>query len=32
MNFYTGDLHFGHESVLKFDKRPFSSVSLKDVL
>lgn len=30
MNFYTGDLHFGHENVLKFDKRPFSSVDEMD--
>lgn len=26
MKYYTGDLHFGHESVLKFDNRPFKDV------
>ena len=26
MKFYTSDLHFGHENVIKYDGRPFSSV------
>lgn len=28
--FFTSDLHFGHENVLHFDKRPFSSVEEMD--
>ena len=27
---YTADLHFGHKSVLKFDKRPFESIEEHD--
>lgn len=27
MKFYISDLHFGHENMLKFDKRPFSSLN-----
>lgn len=30
MNYYTGDLHFGHANVLKFDHRPFQSVEEMD--
>ena len=30
MILYTGDLHFGHESVIRFDNRPFSSVAEMD--
>ena len=26
MNFYISDTHFGHENVIGFDKRPFTSV------
>lgn len=26
MIFYTADLHFGHENVIKYDNRPFNSV------
>ena len=26
MNFYTADLHIGHENSLRFDERPFASV------
>ena len=26
MNFYIGDLHFGHENVIRFDGRPFTDV------
>lgn len=26
VNYYIADIHFGHENVLKFDNRPFSSV------
>lgn len=26
MNFYIGDLHFGHSNILKYDNRPFESV------
>lgn len=28
--FFTSDLHFGHENVLKFDNRPFASVDEMD--
>jgi addiction module RelB/DinJ family antitoxin len=28
--FFTSDLHFGHENVLRFDNRPFSSVEEMD--
>lgn len=28
--FFTGDLHFGHENILAFDNRPFSSVEEMD--
>ena len=28
--FFTGDLHFGHENVLAFDKRPFATVEEMD--
>lgn len=30
MKYYTGDLHFGHKNVLKFDKRPFSDIEEMD--
>ena len=30
MIFYTSDLHFGHENVIRFDNRPFRSVSEMD--
>lgn len=30
MNYYIADTHFGHENVLKFDKRPFRSVDEMD--
>ena len=28
--FFTSDLHFGHENVLRFDHRPFASVEEMD--
>ena len=28
--FFTADLHFGHENVIKFDNRPFESVKETD--
>ena len=28
--FFTADTHFGHENVIQFDKRPFSSASEMD--
>ena len=28
--FFTSDLHFGHENVLRFDNRPFASVEEMD--
>lgn len=30
MNLYVADLHFGHKSVINFDKRPFSDVEEMD--
>lgn len=30
MIYYVGDLHFGHENVIKFDRRPFCSVEDMD--
>lgn len=30
MNFYIGDLHFGHQSVIEFDNRPFQDVEEMD--
>ncbi len=30
MNFYIGDTHFGHKSVLEFDSRPFADVEEMD--
>lgn len=33
MKYYISDLHFGHENMLEFDKRPFSSLEeMKDTL
>ena len=28
--FFTGDLHFGHENVIAFDRRPFATVEEMD--
>ena len=28
--FFTADMHFGHENVIRFDKRPFSSLEDMD--
>ena len=28
--FFTSDLHFGHENVLRFDSRPFATVEEMD--
>ena len=30
MNFYTSDLHFGHERIIELDHRPFSSAEEMD--
>lgn len=30
MKYYTGDLHFGHETILRFDNRPFADVDEMD--
>ena len=30
MIYYVGDLHFGHENVIKFDHRPFNSIEEMD--
>lgn len=30
MIFYTSDLHFGHDNVIRFDKRPFADVEEMD--
>lgn len=30
MNLYIGDLHFGHENVIRFDDRPFANVREMD--
>ena len=30
MTYFTSDLHFGHENILRFDKRPFSSIKEHD--
>ena len=32
MKYYTGDLHFGHESCLRFDNRPFNDIDEMDRL
>ena len=26
MNYYIGDLHFGHANAIKFDARPFADI------
>ena len=30
MNYYIGDLHFGHQNIIKFDKRPYELVEDMD--
>ena len=30
MTYFTSDLHFGHENILRYDKRPFSSIKEHD--
>ena len=30
MIFYTADLHFGHQNVLKYDNHPFADVNEMD--
>ena len=32
MKYYTGDLHFGHNNVLRFDNRPFKDIDEMDRL
>ena len=33
MNYYISDLHFGHKSILKFDNRPyFTLTEMKDYM
>jgi calcineurin-like phosphoesterase family protein len=32
MNYYISDLHFGHENVIHFDKRPFADVKEMDTV
>ena len=32
MNFYIADMHLGHKNVLKFDNRPFESVTEMDMV
>lgn len=31
MNYFIGDPHIGHENILKYDKRPFSSIKEHDL-
>ncbi len=32
MRFYTADLHFGHENIIRYCKRPFASVAEMDAI